>query len=190
MDISILPWVAALIHLTAFGLYTKVTVRKTAKPVATSWGMWAFAATLNAITFRAMTDTLSALQFIAGSVGCIVVFIALVFLGELRRLSGKEWAVITVGILAFVMWRLTTAAVANGILVASVIYSFWPTVASVRKDPASDWWVPWALWSLSTSLTLSYKLLTAGITFALVMPLALVLGHGITCFYLLKGRGR
>jgi hypothetical protein len=98
--------------------------------------------------------------------------------------------VIIVGILAFVMWRLTTAAVANGILVGSVIYSFWPTVASVRKDPTSDWWVPWALWSLSTSLTLSYKFFTAGITFALVMPLVLVLGHGITCFYLLKGRGK
>ncbi len=188
MDITVLPWVAAFVHLTAFGLYTKVTLDGAVKPVATSWGIWAFSATLNAVTFRAMTDTLSALQFIAGSVGCIVVFVALIFLGELKRMSATQWVVLIMGITALVMWKLTTAKVANGILVGAVVYSFIPTILNARKNPANDWWVPWVMWTLSTTLTFTYKFFTTGVTFALAMPAVLVLGHSVTGFYLVKGR--
>jgi len=188
VNIAILPWVAAFIHLVAFGLYIKRTLGGRNKPVATSWGIRAFRATLIAVTFRDMTDTLSALQFIVGSVGCIVVFSVLVFLGELKKMDGRQWTVLVIGIFAIVMWKLTTAEVANTILIASVIWTFGPTITSARKEPTSEWWIPWAMWTMSTMLTFSYIFFATGNTFALVMPCTLILGNGMTCFYLIRGR--
>lgn len=179
-DLSVLlPISAALIHGTGFVLYNVQTKLGKSEPNPVSWFLWAFLATLNALSFRAMSDTVAALQFLTGSVGCLLTFLYVLAIGRFRWPKDTEWAMFIIGMLSIVVWRKSGAMVANMILVGSIIWSFVPTILGVWKDPHNEKPAAWWFWTFASAITAVFTyFFRGGWTASMVMPITLIIAHG------------
>lgn len=75
---------AALFHGSAFVLYAIRARLGHSSPKSASWALWAFLATVNALTFRTMSGDVATLQFFTGSVACVAVFVYMWAIGKLK----------------------------------------------------------------------------------------------------------
>lgn len=176
----ILPISAAFLHGTGFFLYNFQTKLGQSKPNPASWFLWAFLATLNAVSFRQLNDPLAALQFTAGSVGCIATFLYVMTIGKFARPSKNELVMLAVGMLGILVWKNSELKVAYPILVVVIIWSFIPTVWSVWKNPMHEKPTAWWFWTTAFSLTSIYTFFwKGGWTISMAVPLAGVIMHGI-----------
>ncbi|MEK7659843.1 MAG: hypothetical protein AAB343_01430 [Patescibacteria group bacterium] len=96
---------AALLHGVAYFLYNRQTKLGHSSPNASSWSIWVFLATLNALSYREMSgDAVATLQFFTGSVACILTFLYVLTIGKFSRLKPKEWGLFALGLLATLVW--------------------------------------------------------------------------------------
>lgn len=172
--------VAALLSSTAFILYGVQSKIGASSPNAASWGIWAFLATLNAFSFREMTnDTVATLQFFAGSAGCIFTFVYVFIIGRFSRLKQREWAMFALGILAtLIWWKFRSATMANMIVLVAFIFSFIPTFDGARRDPFKETPLPWTLWALAFLITTANVVLRDNKSIAFITPVVLFISHG------------
>lgn len=148
---------AALLHGVAFILYCIQTRFGKSSPKSASWALWAFLATLNALTFHGMTSNwLVTIQFVTGSVGCIATFLFAMF----------------------VWWIFRTAAVANMIIFIALVISFIPTYEGVWANPTKETPRSWVLWGLAFFITAINVIVSGkGRPLNLVMPIGGAILH-------------
>jgi hypothetical protein len=172
--------IASLLHVAAYSIYVRQAIRGTSKPNAASWAVWAFLATLNALTYREMTgDWIAALQFTVGSGALILAFLAMLFVGRFGRLNRADWFLLGMGVLASaVWWRFQSAASANMILLAAFVISFVPTWKQIYRRPEDERPLTWYMWAAGYGLTVLIALARVNTPLALFMPLFDCLSHG------------
>ncbi|MEK7100782.1 MAG: hypothetical protein AAB921_01650 [Patescibacteria group bacterium] len=171
---------AALFHGVAFILYNVQSKIGKSSPNAASWSIWAFLATLNALSYREMTgDVVATLQFFTGSVGCILTFLYVLAIGKFSWLKLREWGLFALGILAtLVWWKFRSATGANMIVLVAVIISFIPTFEGVLRDPFKETPRSWILWTLAFLVATTNVVLRDGKPIALLTPIVLLIAHG------------
>ena len=178
--LALLPIMAALTHLIGYILYNVQARLGSSEPNPVSWFLWAFLATLNGLTFSAMNDPISALQFLAGSVGCIATFLYVLFIGKFGWPKPMEWVMFAIGVFVAVVWKVSNPAIANMILAFAIAWSFIPTLVGVWKDPRKERQTPWWFWTTAFTMTAAYIVVTKGWwTPALIMPVLLLVCHGV-----------
>jgi hypothetical protein len=177
---TVLPVTASLIHITGFILYNVQTKLGKSDPNPVSWFLWAFLATLNALSFSAMNDPVAALQFFAGSVGCVVTFFYVLFIGRFKWPTRREWLTLAVGIISILLWWNFNATAASMVIALIILYSFWPTIGGVWESPFKEKPDAWYLWTIAFFITaVNTYLYKGGFTLSLVVPLVGIVGHGV-----------
>ena len=171
---------AALLHGAAYVLYIVQTKIGKSSPNEASWRIWAFLATLNALSYYKMSgDIVATLQFFTGSVGCILTFLYALATGKFSRLKTGEWVLFALGLLAtLVWWRFRSATGANMIVLFAFLISFIPTFKGVLRDPFKETSYSWTLWTLAFLVTAATVVLRDGKLIALLTPVALSIAHG------------
>lgn len=172
---------AALLHGSAFILYYWQNKTGQSKPNAATWGIWAFLATLNALSYREMTgDVVATLQFFTGSVGGILLFLYVLTFGKFSWLKPREWGLLALGIFAvLVWWKFRSATWANMIILVAVVISFIPTLEGVWRDPFTETPRSWVLWTLAFIVATTNVALRGNKAIALLTPAVLIVAHGV-----------
>src|SRR3990167_2851914 len=99
-------------------------------------------------------DVVMALQFMTGSVACILTFLYVLAIGKFSKLQPKEWGLLALGVFAtLVWWGVRSAAGANIIILGAFLVSCIPTFAGVWRDPFTETSRPWVLWTLAFAIT-------------------------------------
>lgn len=148
-DVStVLGWSSFAVHIIAFLIFNWKTVRGLSRPNAATWGIWAFVATLNCVSYFVMSDDwVKSLQPLAGSLACIGTFAFAMYAGKLTRLRALDALILAIGIAAVVVWfHYRSATFANLVLQAAFAISFIPTFRDIWDDPGKESVVPWFLW--------------------------------------------
>ena len=180
---------AALTHIAGYILYNVQAKLGSSEPNPVSWFLWAFLATLNGPTFTAMNDPISALQFLAGSVGYIATFLYVLFIGKFRWPKPMEWGMFAVGIFVALVWKVSDPGIANMVLAIAIAWSFIPTIIGVWRDPRKEKATPWWFWTTAFTMTAVYIVATKGWwTPSLIMPVLLLLCHAVVPFLASKHR--
>jgi hypothetical protein len=170
---------AALLHGVAYVLYSVQTKIGKSSPNAASWSIWAFLATLNALSYHEMSgDLVASLQFFTGSVACILTFLYVLTIGKFSKLKPKEWGLFVLGLLAtLVWWKFRSATGANLIVLVAFIISFIPTFEGVLRDPFKETSSSWILWTLAFLVTTTNVVLRDSKPIALLTPIVLLIAH-------------
>ncbi|MGE5297602.1 MAG: hypothetical protein ACM3KM_00365 [Acidobacteriaceae bacterium] len=178
---SLLPVVAAMLHAAGFILYNINTKKGDSKPNFVSWFIWALLSTMNALTFTAATNWVNALVTFVGATGCIGTFILTLFTGKFKRPDWKDIASLSACLLSIVLWKFLDPVIANAVLFPGLLLSFEPSARGVLYNPLFEKkLLPWWLWTSAYVLTMvNTFLFQGGISFKLVMPLAMTLCHAI-----------
>jgi hypothetical protein len=182
---------AAVMHGTAFVIYCIQTKLGSSKPNAATWSLWAFLATVNALTYKGVSgDIVATLQFFMGSAACIGTFLFALAIGKFSRLKVFEWSLFALGMVASVIWLVFRNAVfANMIVLVTIAISFVPTVVGVWRDPHQEAPFPWVIWTSAYLLTtLTVVMRWHGEKAALVAPIFLLLAHGWVVWLSAPGR--
>lgn len=172
---------AALLHSIAYVLYNIQTKTGQSKPNIATWSIWAFLATLNALSYHKMSgDLVVSLQFFASSVACILTFFLTLVTGRFSRLRPKEWIILALGLFATLIWWLFRSAEgANMIVLVAFVVSFLPTFEGTLRDPSKETSRPWMLWTLAfTVTTINTILRWKGQFVVLLPPIVRLLAHG------------
>ena len=174
---------AAVLHGTAYYLYMRQAKMGQSQPNIVSWSIWAFLATINALTYRVMSGDLAAtLQFFVGSVGCLLTFIFALVIGKFSwPKRWEDWAMFILGLIATLVWlKYQNATGANMIILAALIISFIPTWDGVVRDPFTEAPRSWVIW------TAAFVITTVNVTLnqnwqvvSILMPAAMVIAHGL-----------
>jgi hypothetical protein len=171
---------AALLHGVAYLLYNVQAKLGKSSPNAASWSVWAFLATLNALSYFSMNgDVVTSLQFFTGSIACIVTFIYVLAIGKFSGLKAKEWGLCALGFLAvLVWWKYRSATSASIIILIAFLISSWPTLEGVLRNPLKETPRPWTIWTIAFLLTTINVGLRGGRPIAFLAPVLLLLAHG------------
>jgi hypothetical protein len=170
---------AALLHVVGYILYNAQVFTSKSRPNPASWLIWVVLAGLNAFSFTGMTDWVSALQFFAGTVACLITFCIILFTGHLGWPKKMDMWSLVIGLVAvFVWWRFKTAAGANMIIAFGIAVSIIPTIQGVLRDRKVETPLAWWFWTVAPVLTGIVVIMRGGGLVALVMPALLVLCHG------------
>ena len=176
---------------SAYGLYIVQAQLGKSDPNPVSWFLWSYLATLNALSFSAMNDRVAALQFFAGSVGCLATFFYVLIIGRFKWPIVREWWMLVLGSVAIIGWQQFTATTANMILAGILIYSFEPSIRGVHEDPWREKPLAWWMWTIAFGLTgLNTFLFKGGWTLSLVMPVVGVVCHALVAILCSDGRQR
>lgn len=179
----VLGIVAAVLHGIAYYLYGRQTKLGSSKPNIVSWSIWAFLATINALTYRVMSGDLAAtLQFFMGSVGCLLVFLFALTTGKFSwPKHWGDWAMFILGIVAMVVWlQFRNATGANMIILVALIISFIPTLDGVARDPFVEMPRSWVIWTVAYMITTTNVMLNPDWQFVSILtPASMVIGHGL-----------
>ena len=179
---------AALFHGSAFVLYAIRARLGHSSPKSASWALWAFLATVNALTFRTMSGDVATLQFFTGSVACVAVFVYMWAIGKLKWPEPNELLMFAFGLVAiYVWWRYRNAGAANLIIFAALVISFKPTFDGLRTDPYAETSGPWNLWTIAFLITAANVVLRSQggpreLALQLVMPIGGAVLHGAVAF--------
>lgn len=186
---TVLPIAAALIHLVGFLTYNIQAKLRKSDPNPVTWLLWAFLALQNALSFSEMNDRVAALQFFAGSVGCMMTFAYTFFIGRLDWPKGNEWGILVAGIVALTLRKEFSATTANMTLAAVLACSFWLTIRGVWENPMREKPPAWWLWTIAYLLTGVHIYQSKGLlTPSMVMPLLGLMGHGVVAILCKRSR--
>lgn len=178
----ILGVVAAVLHGAAYVMYMRQAKLGKSKPNPISWSIWAFLAVMNVSTFTAMSDLVSALQFVTGTVACIVTFLYVLRIGKFEwpERGASEWKIFGLALLAAIVWYVFRSAEgANMIVLVAFLISFKPTLDGVKEDPENETARPWWIWTLAFVLTIVNLIIRDKALIAFAMPVILLLAHFI-----------
>lgn len=187
---------AALLHGTAYVLYNLQSKSGKSQPNVISVGIWVFLSALNAFVFKEVSaGVVVTLQFFVGALGSFGTFVYVLRIGKFRRPANWEWSVLVLGILAGVLWLFFhSAAMANMIILIAILISCVPIWVGVLRDPFKESPLAWILWASAfviTSVNVALRwLLSDGSPVAIIMPVTLVVAHGIVAIWSRPSRKR
>ena len=168
MDLTTLAGaVAASLHALGYLLYVRGALRRRIEPNPTSWLMWAYGTTLVVLleTDQGIHPMLRLLPVVCAA--CCILIAGLCWRGEKlgwptdagdRAALGIDLAITAVYLgvsLAAAFGGLAgpVEGSTKGVLLLSsglsAIVSFVPILRSTRRDPGSEDWRPWAMWTLA-----------------------------------------
>ena len=177
LALVVLPLVASAIHALGFWRYNSQAKAGSSKPNFVSWAIWAFLASLNALSFRAITSSVVAATPFVGAVGCIGTFIHALVTGKFEWPDWKEWAILAISLVTVVVWKFYSPLYANLVLVSAFVFSCWPSWKGVWKNPTKEKALPWLLWGSAYGLTTLAIFLGSGLSLKLTMPIISTLAH-------------
>jgi hypothetical protein len=174
--LHVLPVLAALANGVGFILYNQQSKAGTSTPNPVSWFIWAFLSVINLLSFRAMSDSIAALQFVVGTVGCIGTFFYVLAIGKFARPTPRELVVLIICLVAIVAGLGFGSAETSSLVVALGLFISWePTISKVIKDPTSEEPLPWMLWTVAFGLTaINAYIYKGGWSVAMVVPVLCV----------------
>lgn len=177
LALTILPLVASATHAIGFWKYNTQAKAGTSKPNFVSWFVWSLLASLNALSFMAITSFVVAAQTFVGAAGCTGTFVYALVTGKFEKPNWREWVIFAISMMAIEVWKFYNPLYANLVLIGAVIFSFWPSWAYVWADPAKEKSLPWVLWGSAYGLTTLVTFLLGGVSFKLAMPIVGTLAH-------------
>ncbi len=169
----------AVLHGSAFIIYNIQTKQGKSDPNPVSWSIWAFLATMNALTYREMSgDVVATFQFYTGSVACTLTFLYVLAIGEFAWLEPEEWLLFLLGLAAsLVYWKFRNATGGNLIILVAFLISFYPTFKAVLENPFKETPTAWNIWTLALFLNVVNIALRGGEPIAFLMPGVLLICH-------------
>jgi hypothetical protein len=176
---------AALLQSVAYLMYAAQTKIGRSSPKSASWGIWVFLTIVNALTFGVMSGSwLVTLQFFAGSVACVALFLYMLAIGKLSWPTSGEWGIVGLGILATVVWWIfRDAAYANLIICFASAIAFKPMYEELWRDPRKETPRSWVLWTLAFLVTTVNVVVNwQGKPLNLVMPVGGAILHGTVAY--------
>jgi len=154
-------------------------------PNPASWTIWAFLATLNAVTFwKGSRDRMATAQFFTGSAGCFAVWAFALGMGKFTQLDVMAWAVLILCVVACLVWWITRNAVyANLVIGGTLFVSFIPTIVGVWQNGKVEQTFVWYLWTAAFGITSVNVFRRADRTksnwwFLMVVPIIGIVCHG------------
>lgn len=181
----VLAITAALLHGAAYLLYAIQTGLGQSSPKSASWGIWVFLVAINWLTFgTAVGNWIVALQFLTGSLACVMVFTYMLAIEKLSWPTAKEWRVVGLGLIAILVWWVFRNAVwANVIIFVALAISFIPIYEELYADPRKDRPRSWILWTLAFLVTTVNVVINwKGQPLSLVMPVGGAILHGAVAY--------
>jgi lysylphosphatidylglycerol synthetase-like protein (DUF2156 family) len=189
----VLAIVAAVLHGTAFYLYTKQVKLGQSQPKIATWSISMFLMLLNALTFREMSkDGIATLQFFVGFVGASIVFLYALVRGKFSKPGILEWSATLLGISAAIVWYVfRDAAWANMIVLGALLVALTPTWEGVYRDPFTDAPRSWAMWASAYAITTVNILLNPNWhAVSLINPVVAMIAHGLVAVLSTEERKR
>ncbi len=130
--------------------YNRSVFKGETKPNGATWAIWSTIALISTSSyFAASGDIWKSIIPFANILLCIGTFVLALTNGKFKKLDLTDWCALTIGIVAIVVWKLTTATYANLIVQVAVIIGFIPTWRNVWRTPSCEKSRPWWIWSLS-----------------------------------------
>jgi hypothetical protein len=185
-----LPIFAAILSGIAYAIYLPLVYDGGSVPNPASWTVWAFLATLNAISFwKSSQSKLATAQFFTGSVGCLAVWIFALAKGKFTPLDPMAWIILGLCLAACLVWWITREATYASIIVGiTLTISFIPTISGVWRNGHLENTLPWYLWTAGFILTTIYVARKKegrnkpGWRLLFVVPVVCVVCHSIVAF--------
>jgi len=177
LALIVFPLVASATHALGFWKYNSQAKEGTSKPNFVSWAIWALLASLNALSFMAITSFVVAAQTFVGAVGCIGTLVHALVIGKFEWPNWKEWVILAISLVTIVVWKFYNPLSANLVLISALVLSFWPSWEGVWVDPTKEKSLPWILWGSAYGLTTFVTFLLGGLTLKLTMPVIVTLAH-------------
>ena len=166
---------AGMIQLSAYWLYNKHVTR----PNAVSWGLWAFAATLEMGSYLSMTeDVVKNILPIACALASIYIFVKTLIKRQYAWPDRQDQVIFAADLGITTIWALTNATVANVLFLLLSFISFVPLVRSVRRGDTDEHALPWAVWTVAYILMLASVALRLEDWVELLYPVVYIIIHG------------
>lgn len=141
-------------HILGYFLYYQLSNSGEIKPNSTSWSIWTFGSMVNLITYASISDSwMKDLLPAVCSVSCVVLYINCLKNGYFRRPKLVDILIITVDVIATVVWLTTKSAVLGNIIIQfSTAISFIPILRETFKNPLLEKPTPWIIWTFAYGL--------------------------------------
>lgn len=149
MNVSIiLALLSGLGTTLAYLDYNRVVSKGETKPKGATWAIWSAIALISSSSYLASTgDLWKSIIPLMNILLCIGTFVLALVGGKFKKLDITDWCALTIGIIAVVVWKLTTASCANLIVQVAIIIGFIPTWYGVWQNPSQEKPRPWWIWT-------------------------------------------
>jgi len=119
--------------------YNRVVLKGETKPNGATWAIWSAIALISTSSyFAASGDVWKSIIPFANILLCIGTFVLALMCGKFKRLDVTDWYALAIGIVAVVVWKMTTATYANLIVQVAIIIGFIPTWKNVWRTPSCE----------------------------------------------------
>jgi len=146
----ILALISGLGTTLAYLDYNRVVLKGETKPNGATWAIWSAIALISASSYFASTgDFWKSIISLLNIILCIGTFVLALMGGKFKKLDATDWCALAIGIIATIVWKLTTASYANLIVQVAIIIGFIPTWHGVWKSPSREKPRPWWIWCIS-----------------------------------------
>ncbi len=181
-----------MVQLIGYLDYGKKTLADKIKPNSASWGIWAFAAILESVSYIFLTkDWVKNILPVACTISAVVFFLIVLKKGKLSKPSHFELFIVVVDIVILLIWFFTLSpAIANILFVISAVISFIPMMYHTYLNPNNENALPWIIW------TLAYFLMSISVVMRwekwedFIYPAVFVLLHAVIAYLALDIRSK
>jgi hypothetical protein len=146
----ILAIMSALGTSLAYTDYNRKILRGETNPNGATWAIWSAIALVSTSSYFASTgDIWKSIIPFANILLCIGTFVLALMGGKFKKLGITDWCALAIGIVAVIVWKMTTAAYGNLIVQVAIIIGFIPTWHGVWNKPSCEKSRPWWIWCVS-----------------------------------------
>ena len=130
--------------------YNRVVLKGETKPNGATWAIWSTIALISSTSYLASSgDIWKSIIPLVNILLCIGTFVLALVGGKFKKLDVTDWCALAIGIIATVVWKLTTASYANLIVQVAIVIGFIPTWCGIWKTPSCEKPRPWWIWFVS-----------------------------------------
>ncbi len=149
----ILALMSGIGTILAYLDYNRVVLKGETKPNGATWAIWSAIALVSSSSYLASSgDLWKSIIPVVNIFLCIGTFILALMKGKFKKLDTTDWCALGIGIVATIVWKLTTAQHANLVVQVAITIGFIPTWIGVWKTPSCEKARPWWIWSTSYSI--------------------------------------
>ncbi len=147
---------SALMHITAFWLYSRQMILGTSRPKAATWLLWPLLTVLNCLVYLLSTgDWVKAMMPICSSIACLIIVVIAIKRKNLDWPRLWELMVMMAAVdVAVLYFAFKSGMSANLLMQGCIAISFIPTIVGVVSNPRSERPLPWFIWAMGYFLTL------------------------------------
>ncbi len=167
---------SGLLQIYGYIFYARKTILGHIKPNTASWGLWAFGAVLESGSYIFATgDWAKNILPAACALSAIAFFFLALYKGHFRKLDSFEYLIITLDLIAILIWWYTESALyANIYIVLTAVISFIPIFRHAWKNPEQEDAGPWFIWTWAYALLTVIVILNFTIWQELIFPVTYI----------------